>query len=89
VMENGLNLIERVAICFAAELIGRLAVVFFSYILLELGLSAIFGVKAPIHMKSPDIYRPLFWALATCRTGRKELIGRSFIFDKGENNEAQ
>src|SRR5208283_2234730 len=31
-------------------------------VLFELGLSAAFGVKAPISMKSPDIYRPLFWA---------------------------
>jgi hypothetical protein len=27
-----------------------------------LGLSATFGVKAPISLKPPDIYRPLFWA---------------------------
>jgi hypothetical protein len=60
--ERGLNLIQRVAICFAAGAIGGLAVVLFSYVLFELGLSAIFGVKAPISMKSPDIYRPLFWA---------------------------
>jgi hypothetical protein len=27
-----------------------------------LGLSATFGVKAPVSLKSPDIYRPLFLA---------------------------
>ena len=62
VMEKGLTLIQRVAICFAAGVIGGLAVVLFSHVLFELGLSGTFGVKAPISLKSPDIYRPLFWA---------------------------
>ena len=62
VVGNGLTLIQRVAICFAAGVIGGLAVVLFSHVLFELGLSAAFGVKAPISLKSPDIYRPLFWA---------------------------
>ena len=57
-----LTLIQRVAICFAAGVIGGLAVVLFSHLLFELGLSAAFGVKAPVSLKSPDIYRPLFWA---------------------------
>ena len=61
-MEIGLTLIQRVAICFAAGVIGGLAVVLFSHVLFTLGLSAAFGVKAPISLKSPDIYRPLFWA---------------------------
>jgi len=56
------NVIQRVAICFAAGVIGGLAVILFSYVLFESGLSATFGVKAPISLKSPDIYRPLFWA---------------------------
>ena len=59
---NGLTLIQRVAICFAAGVIGGLAVVLFSHVLFGLGLSATFGVKAPVSLKSPDIYRPLFWA---------------------------
>ncbi len=62
VMERGLTLMQRVAICFAAGVIGGVAVVFFSQVLFALGVSAIFGVKAPISFKSPDIYRPLFWA---------------------------
>jgi hypothetical protein len=62
VMESGLTVIQRVAICFAAGVIGGLAVVLFSHVLFELGLSPAFGVKAPISLKSPDIYRPLFWA---------------------------
>ena len=61
-MEKGLTLIQRVAICFAAGIIGGLAVVLFGRVLFELGLSATFGVKAPVSLKSPDIYRPLFWA---------------------------
>jgi hypothetical protein len=61
-LDDGLNLIQRVAICFAAGVIGGLSVVLFSHVLFELGLSAIFGVKGPSSLKSPDIYRPLFWA---------------------------
>ncbi len=60
--EEGLTLMQRVAICFAAGVIGGLAVVLFSHILFGLGLSAAFGVKTPVSLKSPDIYRPLFWA---------------------------
>ena len=52
---------QRVAICFAAGVLGALAVVVFSHILFQLGLSAKLGVKAPVSLKSPDIYRPLFW----------------------------
>ena len=52
---------ERVAICFAAGVIGGLAVLLFSRVLFELGVSATFGVKAPLSLKAPDIYRPLFW----------------------------
>jgi len=56
-----LTLGQRVAICFAAGVVGALAVVLFSHALFQLGLSARLGVKAPISLKSPDIYRPLFW----------------------------
>jgi len=62
VMESGLTVIQRVAICFAAGVVGALAVVLFSHVLFGLGLSATLGVKAPVSLKSPDIYRPLFWA---------------------------
>ena len=61
-VEDGLTLIQRVAICFAAGVIGGLAVVLFSHVLFGFGVSATFGVKAPVSMKSPNIYRPLFWA---------------------------
>jgi hypothetical protein len=68
ITEKGLNPItsvltlgQRVAICFAAGVIGALAVVLFSHVLFGLGLSTMLGVKAPVSLKSPDIYRPLFW----------------------------
>lgn len=60
-MENDLTLAQRVAICFAAGVIGALAVVLFSHLLFAMGISAIFDVKTPASLKSPEIYRPLFW----------------------------
>ena len=56
-----MTVIQRVAICFAAGVLGALAVGLFRHILFVLGLSDKLGVKAPISFKSPDIYRPLFW----------------------------
>jgi len=56
-----MNVIQRVAICFAAGVIGALAVVLFSHVLFALGLSERLGVNAPISFKSPDVYKPLFW----------------------------
>src|SRR5216683_2233471 len=56
------TVIQRVAICFAAGVLGGLAVVLFSHVLFQLGLSATLGVDEPVSLKSPDIYRPLFWA---------------------------
>ena len=52
---------QRVSICFAAGVVGALAVVLFSHILFALGLSAKLGVMAPVSLKSPDIYKPLVW----------------------------
>ena len=62
VMESRLTVIQRVAICFAAGVIGALAVVLFSHLLFALGLSATLGINQPVSLKSPEIYRPLFWA---------------------------
>jgi hypothetical protein len=59
---GGLTVLQRVAICLAAGVIGGLAVVLCSHLLFQLGLSAALGVKEPVSLKSPDIYRPLFWA---------------------------
>jgi hypothetical protein len=60
-MKSALTVSQRVAICFAAGVIGAVAVVLFSHALFRLGLSATLGVTAPVSLKSPDIYRPLFW----------------------------
>jgi len=60
-MKSALTLSQRVAICFAAGVIGAVAVVLFSHALFWSGLSATLGVTAPVSLKSPDIYRPLFW----------------------------
>jgi len=54
--------IQRVAICFAAEVVGALTVVLFSHVLFALGIGQKLGVKKPVTLKSPEIYRPLFWA---------------------------
>ena len=58
---SGFTLSQRMAICFAAGVIGAAAVVLLSHILFALGISGALGVKAPIPLKSPDIYKPLFW----------------------------
>ena len=81
--DNGLTLIQRVAICFAAGVIGGVAVLLFSHVLFGLGLSATFGVKAPVSLKSPDIYRPLFWAGLwgiTCGLFIKVIWKRLYLF---------
>ena len=56
-----MSLMQRVTICFAAGVIGALAVLLFSHVLFALGLSQKLGVNEPISFKSPDVYRPLFW----------------------------
>jgi len=60
-MQSALTVSQRVAICFAAGVIGAVAVVLFSHALFWSGLSATLGVTAPVSLKSPDIYKPLFW----------------------------
>ncbi len=60
-MQGEVTLTQRLAICFAAGVVGAAAVVACSYILFWLGLSGPLGVKAPLPLKSPDIYKPLFW----------------------------
>ena len=57
----GFTVLQQIAMCFTAGVIGALAVVVFSHVLYALGVSAALGVKAPISLKSPDIYKPLFW----------------------------
>jgi hypothetical protein len=60
-MQSPSTVSQRVAICFAAGVIGAVAVVLFSHALFRLGISATLGVTAPVSLKSPDIYKPLFW----------------------------
>src|SRR5215831_14042743 len=57
-MRSAFTSSQLVAICFAAGVIGAAAVVLFSHILFGLGLSGALGVKAPVSLKSPDIYKP-------------------------------
>jgi len=55
------TLSQRLAICFAAGVLGALAVLLFSHVLSWFGL----GSKGPIHFPesfmAPGVYRPLFW----------------------------
>lgn len=60
-MSEHLTLIQRLGICFAAGVVGALAVVLFSHLLVRLGIGPALGAKAPISLKSPEIYKPLFW----------------------------
>jgi hypothetical protein len=60
-MDTGLTIMQRVAICFPAGVLGALAVVLFSHVLFAVGLSGKLGVREPVSLKSPDVYRPLFW----------------------------
>ena len=59
--EASMTASQRMAICFAAGVIGAVAVVLCSYILFGLGISGTLGVNGPLPLKSPDIYKPLFW----------------------------
>ena len=59
--EVGMSASQRAAIGFAAGVLGALAVVLLSQILFGVGFSQTLGVKAPVSLKSPDIYKPLFW----------------------------
>jgi hypothetical protein len=61
VKEVDFTVAQRVAICFAAGVIGAATVVLLSQILFGLGLGEMLGAKGPVSLKSPDIYRPLFW----------------------------
>ena len=62
VRASGLTLLQRVAISFAAGVLGGIAVVLFSHLLFALGVSAALGINQPVALKPPDVYRPLFWA---------------------------
>jgi len=58
---KGLIFRQRVALCFFAGVIGGLAVVLFSQVLFDTGVSRLLFVDKPVSLDPPDIYRPLFW----------------------------
>jgi len=60
-MNSTLTVSQFAAIGFPAGVVGAAAVVVCSYVLFWLGVSAALGVNAPLPLKSPDIYKPLFW----------------------------
>src|SRR5262245_28310441 len=60
-MGSRLSVIQHVAICFAAGVVGALAVLLCSHVMFALGISQRLGINAPIAFKSPDMYKPLFW----------------------------
>lgn len=59
--KSTLTVRQHAAIGFAAGVVGAAAVVVCSYLLFWLGVSGALGIKAPLPLKSPDIYKPLFW----------------------------
>jgi hypothetical protein len=59
---SGLTLLQRVAISFAAGVLGGVTVVLFSHLLFAMGVSAALGINQPVSLKPPDVYRPIFWA---------------------------
>jgi len=60
-MNSAPTISQRLAICFAAGVVGALAVVVSSHVLFQLGLVVKGPIPFPIALKSPGIYQPLFW----------------------------
>ncbi len=60
--ESSSTVMQRVAICFAAGVVGGLAVVLLGWALFESGITGALGVDFPVSLKAPGVYRPLFWA---------------------------
>ena len=61
-----MTVMQLLAICFAAGVVGALAVVLFSHILFALGLSQKVGVSAPTSSKAPGFGRAGRCSLSTC-----------------------
>src|SRR5688500_9172527 len=55
------TLSQRLAICFAAGVIGALAVLLFSHVLSWFGPGPKGPIPFPASFEPPGIYRPLFW----------------------------
>ena len=60
-MLNGKGSGEVVALGFTAGFIGAAAVLLAGRLLFEAGISPALGVKAPLSLAPPDVYRPLVW----------------------------
>ena len=59
--ESNTTLSQRVAICFAAGVVGALAVLLFSHVLSWFGPGPKGPIPFPASFEPPGIYRPLFW----------------------------
>ncbi len=55
------TLSQRLAICFAAGVLGALAILLFSHVLSWFGPAPKGPVHFPASFEAPGIYRPLFW----------------------------
>src|SRR5262245_61129490 len=55
------TLSQRVTICFAAGVLGALAILLFSHVLSWFGPAPKGPVHFPASFEAPGIYRPLFW----------------------------
>jgi len=60
-MGAGINLRQRLSLFFTAGFVGGLSVVLFSHLLYNMGILAWLGIKAPVSLSPPEIYRPLVW----------------------------
>ena len=58
---NATTLSQRVAICFAAGVVGTLAVLLFSHVVSWFWSPPKGPVHFPASFEAPGIYRPLFW----------------------------
>jgi hypothetical protein len=84
---NAMALSQRLAICFAAGVVGAMAVVLSSHVLSWLGLVVAGPIPFPIALKSPGIYQPLFWGGLwgilfglLIKPGRKRLYLVDFLY---------
>jgi hypothetical protein len=60
-MAAGMNMRQRVGLCFTAGVLGGLSVVLFSHLLYMVGVSQMLGIAEPLTLSPPDVYRPLIW----------------------------
>jgi hypothetical protein len=60
-MGANLNLRQRVSLFFVAGFVGGLSVVLFSHLLYNIGVLSWLGIKAPVSLSPPELYRPLVW----------------------------